>query len=480
MERISQAFTEYHRLSSFLIQWALVCGDSRISLAALRLFLFLDLPVKPKAALAAIRNIYIYLSLMRQTSSRVGISLMNLGDRPVSREKGHVEILEQLVLFIGKAPPSAEILLTAMDLLSYNSDNAQPIVTEAIEITLRSIDLLKAMQIPKYFTGFLPALYSASLDANCAIRANQIIASLVTRRLTAWLGPESAIFSACFAMAPFVFEFRNNFGVDFPTIKELANAPCPKSLLSLGRALVNSYQEDGLADFYVKIATPSNSTRCQAVFILAAVLLEKKKWKNSPALRNLVMTAGDLDLQAIAHPFTKAMMSQFSGCLEGLRLKKSPFPELPRSQILDLRKAFGATFTSPAHFPPLFVADEGYAACPLWKDIKNRIEQIRVEPFSDWSDLMLKAQSAPQRGSTENMTALEETEEEVLIATPEKVKAARAEMFTFTKRERVAIGARTSMSAIFKTDSQGLELVDSAQFCPTVDEINGILDITLF
>jgi hypothetical protein len=122
----------------------------------------------------------------------------------------------------------------------------------------------------------------------------------------------------------------------------------------------------------------------------------------------------------MAHPFTKAMMSKFSGSLEGLRMKMSPFPKFARSESLDLTKAVGAKFTSVAKFPPLFVADEGYAACPLWKDIKDGIKQIRVQPFSDWSDLMFKAQFAAQRGSTEKMTALEETEEKVLVATPRR------------------------------------------------------------
>jgi hypothetical protein len=193
-----------------------------------------------------------------------------------------------------------------------------------------------------------------------------------------------------------------------------------------------------------------------AVFILVALFLDKKNWKNLSALWKLVITAGDLVLQAMAHPFTRAKISKFSGSLEGLRMKKSPFSAFERSQMLDLTKAARAKFTSLAQFQLSFVADERYAACPPWKDIKDGIEQIRIEPFSDWSDLMLKAQSTPERGSTEKMMALEETEEEVLIAAPEKVKAARAEMLIFTKRESVAIAQTASMLAIFKTDNQRL------------------------
>jgi hypothetical protein len=54
----------HNRFSSFLIQWALICGDARISLAALEPFLFPNLPFRPKAALAAIRSSYICLSLI--------------------------------------------------------------------------------------------------------------------------------------------------------------------------------------------------------------------------------------------------------------------------------------------------------------------------------------------------------------------------------------------------------------------------------
>jgi hypothetical protein len=75
MERISQTFTRLDRLSSFLIQWALICGDARISLAALKPFLCLDLPVRSKTALAVIRNIYI------ERVSRSGLGSVNLCGR---------------------------------------------------------------------------------------------------------------------------------------------------------------------------------------------------------------------------------------------------------------------------------------------------------------------------------------------------------------------------------------------------------------
>ncbi|OHS97240.1 hypothetical protein TRFO_36558 [Tritrichomonas foetus] len=302
-----------------------------------------------------------------------------------------------------------------------------------------------------------------------------------------------------YAIAPFVFasettskteEELNNPGIK-QAFQAIATSHNIESLKNFHEAAKRNIVFESLLKFYQTILVIGTIPQIKAAVTLASLLVSDQLIGDLQILSDFsreVNKHKEYELQESVNFFLSSIMMRFAGQIRHPSNKASQqFPELfggPKiSEILEWRPKENVfdIFENVSTYPPLFLTDFSLYISNFMADLKNVMEQIKVQPYSKWGDEIFAGQI--QAKPVEPVPKFDPKETETFFRTQEEIDQILKNLKKVTRAKAHKNNAHAKMSPNDDAEDEALKscTIESSLFCPDKELIDSIeIGLTCF
>ncbi|OHT16738.1 hypothetical protein TRFO_13010 [Tritrichomonas foetus] len=386
------------RLSIKSLAWGLCCGELDIALNGLAFFHFVGLDVDNNTVDAILEVFYVISKCLYERTRKIQNNstmekqwLLHILDINKEPDKKSASLyLATLLDILLTAKPREDVFWTVVSVFNLNGEEYTPILNSAIRLIAKMLSSsefsrkISQSEMPKGFNGLIPLISKCVFDRYTApifFDLFKVIKRDVPR--IGYSGENSTQLYNIIESISQVIELEKSQ----PLISASDICEYDVSIfdivLSLLTQIILQMKGNHLTIIYEMCAQIiGTNVTDKAVSDLACAVNTDKQYSNFFSMNQLMKVVNEHGC-SISSPAL---------------LNRSKFPEIhfAKKYSFDETRITNkvSVFTDVKTFPPPLLADTGFMMCPIVASVKTNVEQVLAQPFSEWSELMFKCESA--------------------------------------------------------------------------------------